>query len=193
MTIPVGFCQVNFIFTGASLPHGAQLTLGVDNSAVSADPAVIAADFEGYWITSGLSANLSTGSDLTSILVKCGPDATGPSAVEPANIVGTGGTAGVPNTAFLVQKQTALGGKAGRGRWYLPGVPEASVSQGGALTGGIATAIQSDLDSFQATYEGPGYIGVVLHEPGSPLSTPTPITSFAISTTVATQRRRLRP
>jgi len=193
MPIPVSYAQANFIYTGNAVPNGAQWTLGLDISASAGTPALVAADLETEYIASGIAANLSNDANLTSILVKFGPDATGPSAIEAANVLATGGTGGVPNTAFLVRKDTALGGKAGRGRMFLPSVPEASVLQSGVLNSGVVTALQADMDSFFAGLASQGLVPVLLHGDSSPLTTPTPITGFSVQSVVATQRRRLRP
>jgi hypothetical protein len=130
---------------------------------------------------------------LSSILVKNGPNSTGPSHELLINQPGTvTGDSDAPQVAMLVHKVTALGGRAGRGRMYQPGVPDAFVNGAGELTGttaGIATAAYS---LFRTILEESDTPMVVLHGEGSPISTPTPVIGLSVDTRCATQRRRNR-
>jgi hypothetical protein len=118
---------------------------------------------------------------------------TGPSALVSSNIQGTGGSNGISsNVSYLVRKVTALGGRAGRGRMYLPGPTEADVNEAGAILGARVTSLQAALNDFLTQMVADGDGPVLLHGVGSPISTPTPITSFSLDTRAATQRRRLR-
>lgn len=113
---------------------------------------------------------------------------------------GTGGSSVVPqNTAALIRKRTDLGGRRGRGRFYLPGVAESAVDNVGILSGAAITGYQTAADDWYedltAMVGGRLYPPVVLHrsegigvEPA-----PTPVTRFVVESRVATQRRRLRP
>jgi hypothetical protein len=193
MTIPVGYAQCNLMFTGTSVPHGAEVTFGLDISGGGGTPTLDAQAVESALSTAGLMANLANNVSITTIRVKWGPDNTGPSWDEAAALNGSGGSSVGPNTAFLVHKATAFGGHAGRGRMYLPGVPEASVDSPGTLAAGVASAINSDLTTFFNALTTAGIPMVLLHGDSSPLVTPTPVTGIQVATTVATQRRRLRP
>jgi len=193
MPIPDGFAQANFMYTGTAVPHGAEWTLGLDVAPFGGTAADVAAQLEIAYALAGLNANGGTGCNLTNIHVKFGPDATGPSADEAAAHNGSGGAPGPPNTAILVQKNTALGGKAGRGRLYFPSVPEANVDAGGVLGSGVIVAIQADFDTFLDAVRDALIFPVLLHGVSSPISTPTIIESFSVQSVVATQRRRLRP
>ena len=192
MIIPAGFAQLNAIHAGAAVPTGAQYTIGFDLQSYSGGPQDLAQLFELAVVASGLYANLANTVDLVAVLVKEGPNATGPSHLEPANQPSSGGTAGATAPAFLIHKNTDLGGRAGRGRMFLPGVPEASVNPGGVLASGVATAVTNDLQVLFSEMTAENAIPVVLHNLGSPITTPTPITSFVCDPVVATQRRRQR-
>lgn len=193
MTIPISYAQCNLIFTGTSVPHGAEVTFGLDISGGSGTPSGDSSAVETALVASGLIANLANNVTVTTIRVKFGPDATGPSFDNAATINGAGGPSVGPNTAFLVQKSTLFGGHAGRGRMYLPGVPETSIDSPGTLAAGIATAINSDLTTFLSGLTAAGIPMVLLHGDSSPLVTPSPVTGLVCSGTAATQRRRLRP
>lgn len=192
MIIPSGYAQLNAIFTGASVPTGAQYTLGLDIGAFAGGTQDIAQAFEASLVTAGLAAQIANNCNMTSVLVKEGPNATGPSFLEPANDPGTGGTAGAVAPAYLVHKNTADGGRAGRGRMYIPGVPEAKVDAGGVLASGVATAVTTAMNTLLADLTAEDLIPVVLHGAGSPISTPSVITAFSCDTVVGTQRRRQR-
>lgn len=190
--IPNNFAQANLIFGGTQYPLGAQVTIGLDIIAGSATPTIAAnALIDNY--TTNLAPEICNECRLTGVLVKFGPEATGPSALVPASVSGSAGTGGVAsNVAFLVHKVTTLGGRAGRGRFYLPGPREANVSESGAIDTGTVTGLQTALGAFLTQMVADGDGPVLLHGETSPLSVPTPITDFVIDARVATQRRRLR-
>jgi hypothetical protein len=104
------------------------------------------------------------------------------------------------NSATLVHKRTSLGGARGRGRLYVPGVPEGEVSPTGILVAAWRTTLGASFTSFLAAIEaaipGPNTGMVLLHQsvgtppPGFP--PPTIVTALTVDPRIATQRRRLR-
>lgn len=193
MTIPVGFCQVTMYFGGAGAPNGAACTIGFDSSGSSGNPNTIGVDYNAVWLGTGIQGRLSTSVNYLGCLVKMGPDSTGASALVSTTINGAGGTAAAINSAWLVRKNTSDGGRAGRGRWFLPGMPESVIGGDGALDGTNRTNMQGDIDELLPAWAAEGLDAVVLHGPGSPLSVPSPITSLTVDGLAATQRRRMRP
>lgn len=190
--IPSGFAQINWKFTGTSCPNGAEVTLGVDISSYAGTPAAAAGDAIAAW-TASIDAITPATVTLASVLVKFGPNATGPSAEVTSGNAGSGGGASTsPNVCWLVHKNTALGGRAGRGRMYWPGVQESEVDPSGALTTAFQTGAQTAMNTFLSSLATDLLIPVVLHGAASPLSAPTTITSFTVDGRAATQRRRLR-
>jgi len=192
MTIPIGYAQINWICSGANLPTGAQFTLGVDISGYAGSPADLGAiaiiEYDDH-----IAPSVVDGCGISGVLVKFGPDATGPSALVSGNVNGeAAGTPSPPQVSYLALKHTALGGRAGRGRMYIPGVPEAQVGGSGVLEGTWRANLETGLNTVLAELALAGAEPVVLHQPGSPLLVPTPITSMTVSTRVATQRQRLR-
>lgn len=192
MIIPTNFAQINVIHTGSVVPTGAEWTLGVAHDGFVGDPNDVAQAFETILLDSTLYASVANDCDVTSVLVKFGPNDTGASGLEPANEPGTGGTGGAAAPAYLIHKNTALGGRAGRGRFFLPGIPETAIGPGGAIVGGALSAINAALASMHADLVGADLPPVLLHSAGSPISAPTTITSFSVDATAATQRRRQR-
>lgn len=192
VSIPSGYAQVNYKFGGLAAPTGAEITLGMDISNFAGSPADLGSVMYAAW-QDNMAGRFPTTLDLLSVLVKFGPTETGPSA----EIPGTGGgnvgsPSAPPNVAYLIRKQTGAGGRAGRGRFYHPGVFEADVNDSGLIGSEQVGIIQTALDAWYDDLTLGDVTPVVLHGAGSPLTTPTPITGFELDPRVATQRRRLR-
>lgn len=191
MEIPVGFGQVNFRFTGTSAPLGAEVTCGFENSGLGV-PATLAAAAGVNWVESFLTGQ-SNDITLESVLVKLGPNDTGPAAE--VSVVEQGDSTGdsLPaNCAVLVRKVTSLGGRAARGRFYVPGITDALIGDDSTMVSGAQAIWQGLADDFFDKMEADGMELVLLHGPTSPLSSPTPLDSLQVDAKVATQRRRLR-
>lgn len=192
MTIPAGYAQANIRFTGGIVPTGAECTIGIDLGVSSLTPFEVAEVVGGAWNAS-FQAELSDQMLMQEVYVKFGPDATGPSDTSTFASPGARPLAPLPaNTAVLVRKITDLGGRAGRGRFYVPGFVETPVSGNGVIDATELGLLQAAADTFYGNLTAGDFGLVVLHQPGSPLSTPTPITGLAVDSTVATQRQRLR-
>lgn len=188
MTIPAGWGQVTFEFTGDAVPTGAACVLGFQNAAEDS-PTEIAQDMEAAFRVNVLD-DLSSSISLTLVRVKLGPDDTGPSGeASGTGSGGVGGQAAPPNVAFLVHKATATGGRRGRGRMYLPGVGDALVGSAGELIGETASTLESSLFTFAGALTLAGLPLAVLHDGAFP---PSLITGLTVDGRVATQRRRLR-
>lgn len=189
MTIPANFAQVNLKFTGDSIPTGAQVTFGVAADVIT-DPELIAEEVVSLLGSTGALAPLSQTLNLSTVLVKVGPDETGPSAEIPTEIGGgTAGNVTPPNTSILVRKNTSLGGRHGQGRMFLPGVIETVVGDGGVLDTTFRNGLQSDWNDFLAALLLSEITMCLLH---SDETAPTVVTSLAVQAVAATQRRRLR-
>lgn len=190
-TIPAGYGQLNFFFAGEACPTGAQITLGWDNaSALTAEFAATSAT--AAWVAHIQDA-LSEFCTHTGVLAKIGPSATGPSAfVSNASPGAVSGDPEVANTSILVRKVTALGGRAGRGRFFVPGAGQALFQENSRMTPGDDAVYDGLFENFYDALIALDLTPVVLHGPGSPITTPTPITEFRTDSLAATQRRRLR-
>lgn len=193
MIIPEDYAQVNLRFTGDAIPTGAEITFGVAITGELVTPGEIAAAVGNLWDTSGVMGNLTEGVALTEVLVKNGPNATGPSAVYPLTVEGEVESPTVPaNTSALVTKLTPAGGRAGRGRFYLPGVQENGVAENGQMDPTLTANIQAALTQFLTDLDTNDIAMVVLHGAGSPITTPTFVNALVVNQLMATQRRRLR-
>ena len=193
MIIPTGFAQANFKFTGAAVPTGAEVTMGLFVDTFTGDPEAAADAAANAWGTALMQGLQTIDITLSSVLVKFGPNATGPSFERPTGIQGTQTDAtAAPNLALLVRKNTSGGGRTGRGRFYIPGVSEDDINEGGVLSGGYLSLAVTACNDFHTELVAADLTPALLHSAGSPVQQPLPITSFSPDATAATQRRRMR-
>lgn len=187
--IPEGYSQVQLRFGGNACPFGAMTTFGVKNDT-ALSPTTIGITVQGDWVAN-ISSNWGDDATLVDILVKNGPNDTGPSDVHGTN--NAGGAAGdtlPPNVSVLVRKSTASGGRRNRGRMYIPGYLEAHSDPGGVLNSGALAALSSDWDDFLDALVADDLPMVILHD--VPVLTPTLVTELEVQARLATQRLRLR-
>lgn len=192
MEIPSGYGQVNLLFGGSSLPTGAQCTFGIDIDAFGGDPEDAGAAVVNAWTTASCDGFQTTTTTLTGVLVKFGPVTTGPAGLTAASVPGGISSTGTsPAVAVLVRKNTSFGGRAGRGRMFLPGVSESDVSIAGLLDGAYVSYVNGALASFLTELSTALIPMVLLHGDGSAFP-PYGVTGLSCQGTVATQRRRQR-
>lgn len=193
MVIPTGYGQVNLIFAGSDLPYGAQMTFGVSVTALEAGPDTAADVVDSKFVSANIASVYDNDIRLAGILVKYGPNDTGPAFLKTVSHNGTSGSGGsVPSVSALIRKQTAAGGHAGRGRMYQPGMIAGNYDNTGHFTGTHASAITSVWEAFRTGMETALLPLVLLHGEGSPITTPSPIIGLSCDGVLATQRRRLR-
>lgn len=206
--IPADTGQVTHLFTGANLPHGGAVVYGVQGAGL--DPGQEACEACHVNFGALVGSELTSDVTLTTTKLKVGPTDTGPSFEFTDPIVGNVAinTSMAPNTAYLVNKVTALGGRRNRGRMFLPGVFDGAVDDSGLVASGTVTQIQTALDDFLASMSIFGLSLLILHSPAytwglvnnqprriyssTPPPDPTPVTALIMTGMVATQRRRLR-
>lgn len=193
MNIPTGYAQINLKFGGTALDGGGECTQALKLSDTDTDPGVIANSV--ITALTGLDMWGWTANEvsLDSVLVKFGPNETGPSAEVASSLSGTYSAGGVtPSTCYLIHKNTTLGGHAGKGRLYWPGVPEDEYENDGLINGASLAPLQVDVSTLFTVLNGIGDGLCLLHGDDSPISTPTLLTSYTVDPKIATQRRRLR-
>lgn len=135
----------------------------------------------------------------------------------------TGGAAGAAapqNTALILRKVTTRGGRRGKGRMFIPGIPEGVVDQAGILTATartdfttlagqflaalsatavagppaqapVVTTIQHSNSTTTSRSSGGGVRTITVVE-GAAGPAPDDIVQYAVDPRVGTQRRRLR-
>lgn len=176
------------MFSGDGLAFPAVCTLGFDQGGGVA-VADAAENIHNAFVAELLPL-LTDDVILDATEVKYGPNDTGPSALHSDPQAGSEtGTGSPSNTAYLIQKNTALGGRQGRGRMFLPGVLEDGVGSDGAILLGRVDLINDGLEAFAIVLALQSLAVVLLH---SDALAPTPVISLTCSTTAGTQRRRMR-
>jgi len=190
MPIPLGFAQVSYIFSGlAAGPGGCMTTIGVDFPAV-ADPNVSTEQYHEAFADNIMPA---LSQDVEHVETRVRFSFPGGEAV--FNLFGSTpgsdtSTSLPPNAAWPVLKFTSLGGRANRGRMFLPGVPEDIVGPNGAIESSAVSAFNTQLSAYAAAMEADDNELVLLHS--DPLAAPTPLVAMLSGTTVFTRGTRLR-
>lgn len=110
-------------------------------------------------------------------------------------VVGQQGVNSVPpNTAVLVRKGTALGGREGRGRMYLPGLHQDIDNDNGIIVEPYFSQFQTFAAQFNTVCGINNVTHYLLHSApqlgGAP--PPTVVATLIVQPLLATQRRRLR-
>lgn len=97
------------------------------------------------------------------------------------------------NCALLVNKSTASGGRANRGRMYLPPLHlnEGAVDAAGNISSSPLAGIQLRLNATLAALAVADWQPVLFHQGVSPAA-PTNVTALTAQSLIATQRRRMR-
>lgn len=189
VTIPDGYGQLSVIHETQDGVGESVWTLGFQNTGDD-DAAACVDVYKSTFVASDYWDALSTTTDVTELRVKLGPSDTGPSAVTDVNLSGTNGGVPVgPQVSFLLTKNTALGGRRGRGRAFLPGHAATSLTTSGFWDPAHVSFTVSEVTSIILAAGFAGLTPVLLH---SSALTPTPITSLSGATRIATQRRRNR-
>lgn len=188
--IPNDHGQVNYRFTGTAAPTGAEVAIGFRNDGDLALSAV-GALFIDAW-----DDNIQQLQDdsiiLESVLVKFGPNDTGPQGEFASGLTGAAsGSAVPPNVSLLVNKVTALGGRRNRGRSFWPGFTESDVDPGGFINNEYLAFVQARCTDYLNQLSTAGASMVVLHSDAGFGGPPT-VAEYVAQSRVATQRRRLR-
>jgi hypothetical protein len=193
--IPEDFALVSWHTLTDGDPEEMVWTMGF-NCVSASDQDAIATVARGAWVDN-IQTLTSSVVDLVRVVAKFGPNDTGRTIENTSSASGSNGGALLPpNSCVLVRKLTALGGRKGRGRAYIPGISSISGSLDSAgnfsqaNADSISAAVQQLVDDLAGHVNGP-YIGVVLHSTASP--GPSVITNVSCQPKLATQRRRLRP
>lgn len=190
--VPVGYGRAALLFRNIASSRSQAITFGFGDDP-TASPNAIATSIRGDWLANFIPAALSTQYLLYGVQVSINRG-TGPlSGQNMAPSAGTG-TQDVasPNVAILMTKDTEEGGRANRGRVYLPNgyTNEVSINSVGVLDSGFVTSTQTRWSGFIADLLADSLPMVILHPADGP--EPTAVAGGTVQALVATQRRRLR-
>lgn len=191
--IPVGFAELVFHINLANDLEDMLCTIGIEVTDAVTPADLLTFMNDRAW-TPLFEAAMTEDYTVTKLVALVGQDPPPPVVVEKElNLPGNTTTDPVTsNTSLLVKKTTGVGGRANRGRMYVPGAPAVKVAPNGSVESAFRGDIQDDLDDIIAAAPADPFGGyVVLHTDDS--VEPTPITNLTLEAVVATQRRRLRP
>lgn len=193
--IPDGFAEARWVQTFPGDPDPWINTMGYDLTAFLGTPEEIAEVLYNHWrlrILIGQSSSLR--------LERCDL-IVGNGSPFPASVSFIGGHQGglagnvLPqNSAVLVHKRTAFGGRRNRGRMFVPAMlGEAVVDNVGVITPAARTDFQNQFNNLLLDNRAANLDPVILHSEGiSPVTPPTNIATLQVDGRISTQRRRLR-
>ena len=199
LVIPPGFADIALELRAQGDPDPWYVTFGVDISESGGDVEEIAAGMLSAW--EPVMGAISTIVNCTGVKLAIGQDGDPPvrAFITPVGGMNGGQSAQVlpQNCALLVRKNTAIGGRRAKGRFFVPAcLTEAEVDNIGAISNGLMASLSNPLGTFFESLEDatPPTPMVVLHndEGVSPIIDPTLVTSLSLDNVISTQRRRLR-
>lgn len=191
--VPPGFAEVWIRFDTASDPEPMYCSLGLGLSVGTTGTLARTNEILNV-IETNLDNIVSSSYTIGGGYILWGQDGQFDLRIDSTNTpqVGDAGTAVPQNTAFLFKKNTGLGGRRNRGRFYVPGVPEGSVDEVGRLSSGALSAAAGIADDIYTTLIGLSTVdSLQLFHNSAPFD-PTFLESLTVDNRVATQRRRLR-
>lgn len=191
--IPPGFANVALRFDHSSYPRPAYTTFGVDLGSASGDPDTLA-DTLALNLTPSIPSQLDSNVTWSETRIWIGQDGGDP-------IIGINNTprqgqasrtSVSPGVAVLVRKNTATGGRRGRGAMYLPWyVNQTAVSETGIIASASMTALNTAMSNLMSDLSSSPFSMVLLHSAGiSVPPDPSPVTSLSVSQVISRQGRR---
>lgn len=188
----------NFYVASLTLKHSLQarpcaVTFGVQNTA--AGTPTVAADAVLTAVKNILVAAIDTNVLIGPVSLHGGTPADPIAAVSTGALVpGTRAMTGMPpNCDVLVEKNTARGGRRGRGRMFFPFMlSQTEVSEAGIITAGVITTLTTLFNNFRTALNTQQVPMHVLHSPGiSATNAPDLVTGLTVDSVIGSQRRRL--
>lgn len=200
LVIPANHGQYAHHFTIPGDNQEMLVTGGYEAEGVDTTPNQVASDLHDLaktLVNARLPTQVTLKRTTTTLVVAVGQDPIVGERIDPS----TGGRASsnllTQNTAWLVKKLTAEGGRRNKGRQFWPGVPDVSVNDVGVLNANEVTDWNTALATYRTGALASDRIArLVLFHTLPPASTnplaPTTITALIMDGMVATQRQRLR-
>jgi len=194
--IPVGFGVAQVIFTCSGDSRTPEVTFGFQDDNTLA-PNTVAGVIRTDWVAKFVPAALANTWAVSKVLVSINRGAGIVDGLDGTSVAGTAAfNAASLAVAMLLRKQTALGGRANRGRCYLPAgyLGELSVDQAGVIDPALVTATSGRWQDFIDQLATDNLPMMLIHSGpvGGPFPDPTGVDSGFCESMVATQRRRQR-
>lgn len=196
--IPVGHADVAWIFSLINDPEPIMTTFSMD---FPTEPTVANANSLHNIFATRFAPVISNQYQLESVHILYQADANNQIAVDSDAVAiqmqGTG-TPLPQNCTYLIRKRTMFAGRKNRGRMYIPGVAEASVSSTGELATADLANVQTRATGFLADISAIGVPELIhscshlITEPPCVPGSPTTVISLQVDDVIGTQRRRLR-
>lgn len=191
--IPPGFAEVSLRIRHTLLARAAFTTFGISIVAGGGNPQDLAAQVDmacAPFLYAGFDTNVVVDRVRVTIGQDGGPPVIGDLPVNRPGGRGMNSTA--PALALLVNKVTSLGGRRGRGRFFLPWyVSVANVSEAGTIAPAEVTSLQTRMAEWHGDFDDQGISPVILHRTGvSVPPAPTPIVGFQVDPLISNQVRR---
>lgn len=194
--IPPGFAECSIEHWLDGYPRPAVTTMGVKIAGSEAEGESVADWFHEAFILSFLP------SIDANVRVRNARAVIGQDGADPIVQISTKSTTGsstrdsvAPALALMIAKNTALGGRKNRGRFYFPwAVSDTGVDEAGNVQESTLSTWRTNADTFMTNLSGGLGTQPLFEEPvvlhSDPLLPPTPITGMAPNPTIRTQRRR---
>lgn len=191
--IPPGFVEISIPLKNAALTRSAYVVFGCAETEGDPDPVVIAGAVQNIFATT-LGAGIDNQVTIGPTRAAIGQDGGDPivgfatgTAVGGSNIESL-----PPANAVVYRKNTATGGRRGRGFMYIPWqITRASVSEGGNIEASAVTSRTTAANNFLTALNGANLPMVLLHSPGvSAVPDPTPVTTMVCTPVISHQVRR---
>lgn len=194
MPTPPGYADIAIAFSQNTVIRPAYITFGADPTDTTVE-TVGANVINAINAAGSLKTVIDSSVTISEIVVSLGTDGTADitGSVPTAIIGGASGSYVPPNCAVLVRKNTARGGRRGRGRFFIPwAVTTINCGETGIIASAYVTTLQNAMNAFLTaltTFTVPMYL---LHSPGQTAEgPPNLVTSLTVDPLVGTQRRRL--
>lgn len=198
VTIPAGFGQLSFVFTGSFGTAPFVTTLGVDLTDVTTGQMAAYLERWEEAFVDHLAIALDSDMALSEIRLTI-PVTGGLGTVVHVTTNGGGARSGASapiNVAFILEKVTGQPGRRNRGRMFWPGlIPRDALDLSGMLndatTNDLASTVETFINAGTGTdpLDDPSTFPVLLH---SGPSAPTPLTDLVGVRKVGTLKQRLR-
>lgn len=190
--IPTGYALIEWVFKLNIMARKMSSTLGISITAV---PTLAQVDTLFLNMALIWGPRLPTHYSFMPSTLWIGNGAAPPTPIV-SSITGAGSNANTllvaPSVTHVVKKNTALGGRKGKGRMYIPGLKEGGIDNAGQLDPAGQATYNTSLAQIKTSVEGLSWVGNLYLLGHSAANPPVQITSLTMRDKSGTQVRRVR-